>query len=182
MARITGIFALLTTVAALAPALGSVPFLHRPGLRRPEPRTGTLGEPGRGLRLVLGRAHCGLAAPPDWLDLASLHQRIAPADWQERLRQAQSRGDLAALRRATQTECPLGEPGFVEELEAKFGVQLRPLPPGRPTKKAVQSAAAPADKHLVVPGITRKAGSDFRRPIPGFDPPPSVKRRRLSLP
>jgi len=37
---------------------------------------------------------------------------------------------MAAIRRATQTECPLGEAGFVEQSEAKFQVQLRPLPPG----------------------------------------------------
>lgn len=96
-------------------------------------------------------AHSGVAAPAAWLDLASLHQHIAPAAWQERLRQAQPRGDLAALRRATQTESPLGEPGFVEELETKFGVKLRPQPPGRPTKKAVQSVEAAAE-------FTRHAG------------------------
>ncbi len=96
-------------------------------------------------------AHCGVAAAADWLDLAALHGRMTPTAWQARLREPQLRGTVAALRRATQTECPLGEPGFVEELEAKFGVQLRPLPPGRPAKKAAQSGSAPAE-------IARHAG------------------------
>ena len=67
------------------------------------------------------------------------------------LRQPQSRGEVAALRRATQTQCPLGQPNFVEELEAKFAVCLRPLPPGRPPKKSAQSEVAPAE-------IARHAG------------------------
>ena len=75
-----------------------------------------------------------------------------PAEWRERLRQPQSRGEVAALRRATQTECPLGQPGFVEELEAKFAVRWRPLPAGRPPKKLAQSELAPAVE------ITRHAG------------------------
>ena len=45
---------------------------------------------------------------------------------------------VGAVRRATQTECPLGEPGCVEELEAKFQVRLRPLPPGPVQRKIVQ--------------------------------------------
>ena len=52
---------------------------------------------------------------------------------------------MAALRRTTQTEIPLGQPGFVEDLEAKFHVRLRPLPLGRPPKKVAQSETAPAE-------------------------------------
>ena len=96
-------------------------------------------------------AHGGLKGAPDWLDQAALRSRVMPAEWRERLPQPQSRGEVAALRRATQTECPLGQPGFVEELEAKFAVCLRPLPPGRPPKKSTQSEVAPAE-------IARHAG------------------------
>ena len=35
---------------------------------------------------------------------------------------------------ATASHAPLGEPAFVEELEIKFQVRLRPLPPGPPAK------------------------------------------------
>ena len=63
-------------------------------------------------------AHCGLvAAPPEWLALETLHRRVSPVAWRERLAQTQPRGETAALRRATRTEFPLGRPGFVEELE-----------------------------------------------------------------
>ena len=77
--------------------------------------------------------------------------RVAPTGWQERLRQAQPR-EVVALRRATRTECPLGEPGFVEELEAKFQVRLRPLPPGPPAKKPAQARELPVE-------IVRQAGA-----------------------
>ncbi len=56
----------------------------------------------------------------------------------------QRRSEIAALRRAMRTECPLGNPGFVEELESRFQVRLRPLPPGPPPKKPVQAHDAPA--------------------------------------
>jgi len=44
---------------------------------------------------------------------------------------------MAAVRRATQTEGPLGEPGFVEELQAKFQDELPPLPQGPVPRKGV---------------------------------------------
>ena len=98
-------------------------------------------------------AHCGVAAVvPEWLELEALHSRGTPTGWQERLRQPQPRGEVAALRRATRTECPLGEPGFVEDLEIKFQVRLRPLPPGPPAKKPAQA------KELSVE-IARQAGA-----------------------
>ena len=62
------------------------------------------------------------------------------------------RGEAAALRRAIRTECPLGEPGFVEELEIKFQVRLRPLPPGPPAKKPAQAKELPVE-------IARQAGT-----------------------
>lgn len=85
-------------------------------------------------------AHCGLmVAPPEWLDLEALHRRVSPVDWRERLEQPQPRREAAGLRRATRTEYPLGGPGFVEELEVKFQIRLRPLPPGPPAKKPARS-------------------------------------------
>ena len=47
--------------------------------------------------------------------------------------------ELEPLQRATHTECPLGELGFVEKLEIKFQVRLRPLPPGPPAIKPAQT-------------------------------------------
>ena len=80
-----------------------------------------------------------LAAPQEWLDLEALHRRLSPVAWRERLEQPQPRREMAAPRRATRTEYPLGGPGFVEELEAKFQIRLRPLPPGPAAKKPARS-------------------------------------------
>jgi putative transposase len=97
-------------------------------------------------------AHCGLAASvPEWLDSHALHARFTPDAWRERLAMPQPRADVAALRRATRAESAFGEPGFVEELEAKFQVRLCSLPPGAPPKKPIQSQHAP-------PSIARSAG------------------------
>ena len=45
----------------------------------------------------------------------------------------------------TFSEFPLGEPGFVEKLETKFQVRLRPLPPGPPAKKPAQAKELSAE-------------------------------------
>ncbi len=87
-------------------------------------------------------AHAGLVAPPPWLDLET--RPLAPEPWRHRLLQPQDHAAIAALRRATRTEIPLGEPGFVEALEAKFQIRLQPLPLGRPTKKPPQTVSSPA--------------------------------------
>ena len=88
-------------------------------------------------------AHCGLAATmPEWLELGALHGRVTSAGWRERLLQPQSRGEVAALRQATRTECPLGEPGFVEELEAKFQGAVATAPAGASGQKAGASEGA----------------------------------------
>ena len=56
------------------------------------------------------------------------------------------------VSREVSPECPLGEPGFVEELEAKFQVRLRPLPPGPRAKKPAQARELPVE-------IVRQAGA-----------------------
>ena len=73
-------------------------------------------------------AHADLVHPPSWLHLETLHRQMSPDEWQHRLRQPQDRNAIAALRRATRTEIPLGEPGFVEALETKFQIRLSPQP------------------------------------------------------
>ena len=85
-------------------------------------------------------AHFGLAPTvPDWLEMETLHRHFRPKEWQERLQQPPPRNDIAALRHATRAECPLSAPGFIDELESKFQVRLRPLPPGPPPKKPSQA-------------------------------------------
>ncbi len=79
-------------------------------------------------------AHCNASLAPSWLDVETLHNRIPPHLWRERLGQPLSRAEIAALRKATHTEQPLGLPGFVEELETKFQTKLIPQPLGRPKR------------------------------------------------
>ena len=83
--------------------------------------------------------------------MEALHRRVSPLVWRERLEAQQPRHEVAALRRATRAEYPLGGPGFVEELEAKFQIRLRPLPPGPPAKK-------PSKSHEVEREVSRRVG------------------------
>ena len=83
--------------------------------------------------------------------MGALPERVTPEEWAERLLPPMARGEVAAQRRATQTECPLGAPAFLEELEAKFEVRLRPLPPSPAPKKPAGSEGVPA-------GSARHAG------------------------
>ena len=69
---------------------------------------------------------------PEWFELEALHSRVTPAG---AAGEPQPRGEVAALRRATRTKCPLGEPGFVEELEIKFQVRLRTAAAGASGQK-----------------------------------------------
>ena len=76
---------------------------------------------------------------------------MSPVAWRERLQQPQPRRETADLRRAKRTKYPLDGPGFVEDLEAKFQIRLRPLPPGPPAKK-------PARSQEVESEVSRQAG------------------------
>jgi len=88
------------------------------------PERARLGETAAKYRWSSAAAHVGLTEGPRF-DLAAL----ARAGDGERLGgtrgQGMERGELAAIRRAKQTECPLGEAGFVEQLESKFRKRLR---------------------------------------------------------
>ncbi len=49
------------------------------------------------------------AAKEDLADIRDYYlEEVTPADWAARLAQGMERGEVAAVRRATQTECPLG--------------------------------------------------------------------------
>jgi putative transposase len=80
-------------------------------------------------------AHCDASAAPAWLATETLHRRVPPDLWRERLRQPLARSEITALRKATHTEQPLGLPGFIQELEAKFDTKLAPNPLGRPKRR-----------------------------------------------
>ena len=87
-------------------------------------------------------AHCGLAKAPAFLDVAAFRERIEFLDWRAMLAARQSRGERMAIRRATRAEKPLGEEGFVRELEVRFGVRFTRL--RRNPGVAVFSSGGPA--------------------------------------
>ena len=114
-------------------------------------------------------AHSGLIAPPAWLDLETLHRHMAPGQWHHLLhRPCRQPGPrigspppmAAALRRATRTETPLGEPGFVEALEAKFQIFLWPQPLGRPSKRPAQREASPTSAARLIGRIASSSNTD----------------------
>ena len=78
------------------------------------------------------RAHLGLAPTPAWLDTREFAQNWpSPEDWRESLgiqSGETDRREAAALRLATRHDTAFGSPEFVEEMERKYGVQLRAKP------------------------------------------------------
>lgn len=87
-------------------------------------------------------AHSGAVAPDGMLDLERWRKRWTVAEWRDFLTQAESTGDMSALRQSTHTGRPLGTPEFVAGLEK---LTLRPLTPqkgGRPKRPAREAPQA----------------------------------------
>ena len=80
------------------------------------------------------RAHLGLEAPPEWLDLNEFLRRWpTPASWRASLATL-TRREVAAVRRATRHDSALGSDEFLQNLERTYQIRLRALPIGRPRK------------------------------------------------
>ena len=79
--------------------------------------------------------HCGVAAPPEWLEMALWRDVAGGSDWQEALTAAEDEAEIAPLRRCTHTGRPLGSDSFLARLETLLGRRVRALPVGRPTGK-----------------------------------------------
>ena len=80
------------------------------------------------------RAHLGLEAPPEWLDLDQFLRRwTTPATWRDSLATL-ARREVAAVRRATRHDSALGSDEFLQNLERTNHIRLRALPIGRPRK------------------------------------------------
>jgi putative transposase len=87
-------------------------------------------------------AHTGQAAA-DWLRLEDWQREYSPERWGEVLRTSVFEEALAErIRSATLRGRPLGEPGFIDQLEHATGRRLRPRPVGRPKKPEAQPKAA----------------------------------------
>jgi putative transposase len=95
-------------------------------------------------------AHAGRRPAPGWLDLGEFRARYSAEEWSAQLRDVQPRAEVAAIRMATRLERPLASEEFVAGLEALYGVELRPKPPGpKPQQKGVRHAPG-ADSALSV--------------------------------
>ena len=80
------------------------------------------------------RAHLGLEAPPEWLDVDQfLRCWPTPASWRDSLATL-TRREVAAVRRATRHDSTLGSGEFLQNLERTYKIRLRALPIGRPRK------------------------------------------------
>ncbi len=82
------------------------------------------------------RIHLGLEPAPPWLDTERFNARWpTPDHWRASL-ETLTYAEAAALRQATRHETALGSDSFINELELRYGVQLRAKPLGRPRKPA----------------------------------------------
>ena len=90
-------------------------------------------------------AHCGVGHA-EWLDLERWNRRWSVATWRDYMSEDDAKQEALAIRRATHTGRPLGEPEFVEGLERALQRRLAPKKGGRPRK--VSSRSLPAQLSL----------------------------------
>jgi len=81
------------------------------------------------------RTHLGMEQNR-WLAMDDWAQAHSPETWEALLRHGLWSGELLLrIREATRTGRPLGDDAFVDSLEARFQIKLRPAPMGRPRIK-----------------------------------------------
>ncbi|MBN2130582.1 MAG: transposase [Sedimentisphaerales bacterium] len=83
-------------------------------------------------------AHCGGPDGSGLLDLATWTKQIDPERWKQTLTIRDDPGDMEALRLWTSRGRPWGTDRFVNALETRLGLRLRPLPRGRPKKPTIK--------------------------------------------
>jgi putative transposase len=86
--------------------------------------------------------HCGHPAAVSCLDLGPWQELWAPHSWQEYLASATAAEEAETIRRSTHTGRPLGDPGFVHQLEISLARCLTPKPVGRPARQPLLFARA----------------------------------------
>jgi REP-associated tyrosine transposase len=94
------------------------------------------------------RAHCGLVAPPPWLDMRAFNTDWDTRRWREHLDRGES-AEADAIRACTHTGRPLGSPDFVAELEKTLRRRLTPRRGGRPAKQKPDEAQEPLFRHAL---------------------------------
>ncbi len=82
------------------------------------------------------QAHLGEVDAGRWLDLGTWRQEYSPEQWREVLRTTVAEeAEAERIREATRAGRPLGEEGFVQEMERRLHRRLTLGKPGRPRKK-----------------------------------------------
>ena len=61
---------------------------------------------------------------------------ISEKEWQSELKRGIDKAQVDRIRLSTHTGRPLGTDGFLSKLEKMLGRRVRPLPVGRPYRKA----------------------------------------------
>jgi len=98
-------------------------------------RAGIVGEAGE-WGWSSARAHLGEVDAGRWLDLSMWRQEYSPEQWRDVLRTTVAEeAEAERIREATRTGRPLGEEGFVREMERRLGRRLTVGKSGRPRKK-----------------------------------------------
>ncbi len=91
------------------------------------------------------RSHLGLAGRDTWLSSAEWDRHWTHAAWRDALTDGLEEASLRArLAEATATGRPLGEAGFIEDCEKRFGLILRRQKPG-PKPKVQNGVCLRAD-------------------------------------
>jgi putative transposase len=98
-------------------------------------RAGLVRVPWR-YRWSSAAAHCGTGPSPDLLTSLHWRGRWTPEAWKARLQESDDETALTAVRLSTHTGRPLGTDSFLSKVERTLGRRLRPLPVGRPKKRA----------------------------------------------
>ncbi len=83
--------------------------------------------------------HCGVREPDAILEMERWGKRWSATEWGQFLADAESAGEVTALRHSTHTGRPLGSADFVAALERLTSRPLAPRKGGRPKKPAADS-------------------------------------------
>ena len=97
-------------------------------------RAGKVGEAGE-WRWSSARAHLGDADAERWLDLNPWREQYSLQQWREVLQTTiAEQAEAERIREATRTGRPLGDEGFVLEMERRLQRRLTAGKPGRPPR------------------------------------------------
>jgi hypothetical protein len=83
-------------------------------------------------------AHLDESAKDELLNLASWYKMISSKEWRSELAGDIDEVQMERIRLSTHTGRPLAADSFMSKFEKMLGRRVRPLPIGRPRKKAMK--------------------------------------------